>query len=73
MSIKQIRNYNYFPNIDEEGIFVGEIKEPPLSEEGKSNNFWQKGLEPYVRLHFHNTLSSARRQANFINIKSLIH
>lgn len=71
MSIKQIRNYNYFPEIYEEGFFAAAIREPPVKED-KKKAVWHKGLEPYARLFSHHTLSSARRHANFINIKSLI-
>lgn len=72
MSIKQIRNYKFFPNIHEEGIFAGPISDPPVKIHDTKKNVWHKGLEPSVRLFFHHTLSSARRHANFINIKSLI-
>lgn len=71
MSIKQIRNYNYCPNIYEEGFFAAALSAPPVNED-KKNSVWHKGLDPSVRLFFHHTLSSSRRNANFINIKSLI-
>lgn len=67
MSIKQVRNENFRPFIDREGFFKGrELVEPPTSSGEK---LWHENLEPFVRLYHHNTLSSARRHANFVNVR----
>lgn len=69
MSIKLVRNENYKPFIEEEGFFDGTgLVEPP---EFKQNNdkYWYEGIETHLRLYHHNTLSSSRRHANFVNVK----
>lgn len=69
MSIKQVRNENFRPFIDEEGFFNGSgLTDPPNLEENK-DKLWHENLEPHMRLYHHNTLSSARRHANFVNVR----
>lgn len=69
MSLKQVRNENYRPFIDQEGFFSGcELVEPPTAKE-RNEMLWHEKLEPFERLFYHNTLSSARRHANFFNLK----
>lgn len=72
MSVKQIRNENFRPFIDSEGFFDGGgLVEPPNINNDK-NKLWHERLEPHMRLYHHNTLSSARRHANFINIRFVL-
>lgn len=69
MSIKQVRNENFKPSIDDEGFFEGGgLPEPPDFNSNK-DKLWYDNLEPHMRLYHHNTLSSARRHANFINVR----
>lgn len=69
MSIKKVRNENFRPFIEEEGIFKGcGLTDPPNYNE-KSDKLWHENLEPHMRLYHHNTLSSARRHANFVNLR----
>lgn len=68
MSIKQVRNDNFQPRIEEEGFFNGTgLNEPPPHD--GNEKLWHESLEPHKRLFYHNTLSSARRHANFVNIR----
>lgn len=71
MSIKKIRNENFDPYIDEEGYFKDGFtlhssygKDTPTSVQTIQEN-----LKPHMRLFYHNTLSTARRHANFMNDK----
>jgi hypothetical protein len=68
MSIKRIRNENFQPNIEDEGFFNGPgLVVPPT--EGADEKSWCENLKIYQRLYHHNTLSSARRHANFVNCR----
>jgi hypothetical protein len=70
MSIKQVRNERHEPFIDQEGFFVDSgLVAPPSNEHAKDNKIWHESLKPHLRLYHHNTLSSARRHANFVNVK----
>lgn len=71
MSIKRIRNENFQPNIDEEGFFNGTGLVEPPNINAKENS-WCENLNTCNRLYHHNTLSSARRHANFINCRFVI-
>lgn len=72
MSIKQVRNENFKPFIDDEGFFDGEgLIEPPQLRCNK-DKLWYENLEPHMRLYHHNTLSSARRHANFVNVRFVL-
>lgn len=67
MSIKQVRNGNFQPFIEEEGFFEGRgLDAPPNFNEQK---LWHEEIPPHLRLYHHNTLSSSRRHANFINVR----
>lgn len=65
MSIKLVRNKSFEPFIDREGFY---IEKPPTVNKNGDKIFHEK-LEPNERLFHHNTLSSARRNANFINVR----
>ncbi|KAL7015760.1 hypothetical protein ACKWTF_016658 [Chironomus riparius] len=78
MSIKRIRNENFEPFINNEGFYKDRgldrppsiqnlKKEEEMIRKGKA---WYESLDPHFRLYYHNTLSSARRHANFMNVKS---
>lgn len=77
MSIKRIRNENFEPVIKSEGYFQNRgLDKPPTlrninnrKEMARMEKIWHETLEPHLRLYHHNTLSSARRHANFINIR----
>ena len=77
MSIKRVRNENFKPFIDDEGFFQSRgLDCPPTlknlnkkDEKAKKEIIWHENLETHSRLYFHNTLSSARRHANFINVR----
>lgn len=69
MSIKQVRNANFQPFIEEEGFFEGVGLIAPPHYNGNRYELWYEKLQPYTRLYHHNTLSSARRHANFINVR----
>jgi hypothetical protein len=63
MSIKQVRNENFQPFIEDEGFFVS-----PSQHERREQVSGEK-FEVHERLNNHNTLSSARRHAGFINTR----
>ncbi|CRL07755.1 CLUMA_CG020709, isoform A [Clunio marinus] len=71
MSIKKIRNEKFHPFIKSEGVFIGNgLSEPPTVKFIEKEKLWHENLEPRLRLFYHNTLSSTRRHANFMNVKS---
>lgn len=71
MSIKKVRNKNFDPYIDQEGFFKdGTILHTSVGKDTPSSvQTIQDDIKPHMRLFYHNTLSSARRHANFVNDK----
>ncbi|CAO1344003.1 unnamed protein product [Diamesa hyperborea] len=70
MSIKRVRNENYQPVIEKEGFYESTgLPVPPYYEDGEEK-LWYENLKIHERIYYHNTLSSARRHANFHNYKS---
>lgn len=69
MAIEQVRNLHYIPNINAEGEFTKELPSPNNS----SSEDWSRcESSPHKRMFYHQTLSSARRSANFKNYQHLI-
>lgn len=56
------RNLYYMPIIESEGKYAKPLPIPPGLQEGK---WWYAELKPYERVHYHHTLSSARRYTHF--------
>ena len=77
MSIKRIRNENFEPFINDEGFYKDRgLDRPPSLQNLKKEEemmskgkMWHENLNPHMRLYHHNTLSSARRHANFMNVR----
>lgn len=62
MAFKQQRNFDYQPFIGDEGEFRTNLPQPPSVEK---DSIWYEGLPSHARMHFHQTLSSARRFVGF--------
>ena len=69
MSIKRVRNENYQPIIEKEGFFQSSGLPVPPYYEDSEEKLWYDKLKIHERIYYHNTLSSARRHANFHNFK----
>ena len=61
---KKIRNENYLPFIEDEGVYIKPLPSPPNADKGK---IWNEGLNANERVFYHQTLSSARKSARFRN------
>lgn len=64
-AIRQIRNLNYHPFIEQEGNFTKWFPRPPPIANKPANSHWFEGLSPHDRMHYHQTLNSSRRFAGF--------
>lgn len=72
MSIKLVRNENYKPFIETEGYYDGTGLDEPPDFKSNDDKYWYEGIETHLRLYHHNTLSSSRRHANFVNVKWVV-
>lgn len=72
--VKLIRNYEPIPYIFDEGSFNKSLP-VPLSiisnDKKKNHHHWSHGLSPHDRMFYHQTLTSARRSANFKSIMDI--
>lgn len=67
-AIEEVRNEGYLPFIQKEGLFFKDLPHPPNSD----CDSWSYSIPPHERLFFHQTLSSARKAANFHNYHALV-
>lgn len=63
--IKLIRNHEPIPYVFDEGSFDKPLPCPPKPAINDKHKNWSHGLFPHDRLFYHQTLTSARRSANF--------
>ncbi|XP_066155045.1 protein CFAP276 isoform X1 [Euwallacea fornicatus] len=64
----RIRNRGCIPYLDHEGVFV----KPIVLVECKKDSCYDSASSPFQRLFMHQTLASARRNANFKRFENLI-
>ncbi|XP_035906891.1 protein C1orf194 [Anopheles stephensi] len=62
--VKRERNEEHIPFIDGEGSYRKTLPTPPEPHPSKR---WSDSLPPNERVFYHQTLSSARRAAHFVN------
>lgn len=60
--LKRVRNLNYEPCLEGEGVFRKCLPAPP---ECKKDQYWFENLSPNHRLFYHQTLNSARHSVPF--------
>uniref|UniRef100_A0A1Q3FSS7 Uncharacterized protein n=1 Tax=Culex tarsalis TaxID=7177 RepID=A0A1Q3FSS7_CULTA len=67
-AIKRERNEDHIPNIEGEGCYLKELPEPLATHPSVR---WSSGLSSNERVFYHQTLSSARRAANFVTVGAI--